>query len=519
MRSENSLSVIYRILSKHSMLYNQKEVEKTFFSDPNYPSLLSLINTLSACNLKCTPYHTTIDILLNQKNHCLVYLVLHDKEIFASIENKNAQTVTYYDGKIKNITLDAFEKSWNGIMVLIENYDSKTSFHSHFFRKKSIYLLILIALVMLFSFFKAKYDLVPAIIPTLSSIGWMVAIYMMRLETDKNLYSGFCQINSRLDCRSAIHSPISKILRFISLAEVNFLFFSILTISCLIAGDSFLTICSLGAFLSVCSFPFLLFLAIYQAFIIKRWCIFCLITTSIYLLIGGGFFFIYPYASEIIHTQMHIFTFIFSSCLSLIFLMTTRNYLHKEMESRNYEINLLSLKRDPVVLGRLLCDENSTINIDTDKGFILGTLDAPFSITTVLSPYCQYCGTVSKEMFQLLDSHFDQVRWNIFFDGVPDSIVSPFNKKQLMWGELYLKDKDLFAHHFRKSINQQSLSLKEIEISEQTKKYFKNQVNELHKNQIKKIPTILINGSILSKHYQIKDLCYILTDISQMTEL
>lgn len=87
------------------------------------------------------------------------------------------------------------------------------------------------------------------------------------------------------------------------------------------------------------------------------------------------------------------------------------------------------------------------------------------------------------------------------------------NNQQLHWEEIYKLNKDEFVNELHKFANDKNNKTTKIKASEQTKRDFFNRLKLLEANRIDKSPTILINGKILSRYYNIRDFKYIINDL------
>ena len=110
--------------------------------------------------------------------------------------------------------------------------------------------------------------------PLLVYAGLIISYHLIQIEADRNYYSKFCQISSKINCRKVIASKVHLFSYRISLADCNFLIFSTIIVCLLISNE--LTVFMLVSIFSLCLTPILIILVVYQAFILKYWCLLCL---------------------------------------------------------------------------------------------------------------------------------------------------------------------------------------------------------------------------------------------------
>lgn len=501
---ESTLFVLIKLLNKLQITHDEEEIKLQLMSDPQYPSLLSITNILDFLDISYTPVQTTFEHLKNSKLYSIIHIKENSSSNFATIENIDNNTVTYYDGDIHIVPIHHFKEVWSGVSVFINSTKSlpqKTPF-----TYKNIFYLIYIILGSLFLF--SKYQGIYFIMPLLAYIGLIISYYLMRIETDKNYYSKFCQISSKINCRKVIASNVHLLSYHISLADCNFLIFSTITISLLISNE--LPVSTVVSIFSLCLIPILIILVVYQAFILKYWCLLCLCTSFIYLFIGGCYFiYLNDYNIDFPLLQYEI---IKNLTLSFIIALTITLALKRHLETlillKSERIASFTLKRNYDVIQNLLT-EGEFIDLNYKNTMFLGDKDSYLSITTIITPFCPYCKAIVKEMLYLYNAY--PIKWVIILNGSPSFL--DINNQQLHWEEIYKLNKDKFVSELRKFANGKNSRTTNIKVSEQTKRDFFNRLKLLEANKIDKSPTILINGKVLSRYYNIRDFKYIINNL------
>lgn len=499
----STLFVLIKLLNKLKITHNEEEIKLQLMSDPQYPSLLSVTNTLDFLNISYTPVQTTFEHLKNSKLYSIIHIKENSSSNFATIENIDNNTVSYYDGDIHTVPIYHFKEIWSGVSVSINS----TKFQKEsFFTGKNFFHLIYILLGSLFLL--SKHQGVYFITPLLAYAGLIISYHLIQIEADKNYYSKFCQISSNINCRKTIAPKVHLLSHRISLADCNFLIFTTITICLLISNE--LPILTAVSVFSLCLIPILIILIVYQAFILKYWCLLCLCTSLIYLLIGGCYF-IYLNDNNINLTLLQYEitqNLTLSFIIALTITITLKRNLKTSILLKSERIASFTLKRNYKVIRNLLT-EGEFIDLNYQNAIFLGNKDSYLSITTIITPFCPHCKTLVKEMLHLSNTY--PIKWVIILNGTPS--FPDINNLQLYWEEIYKLNKDEFVNELHKFANGKKSSTTNIKVSEQTKRDFFNRLKSLEVNKINKSPTILINGKVLSRYYNIHDFKYIINNL------
>lgn len=507
---ESTLFVLLRLLSKLKITHDKEDIKLRLLSDAQYPSLLSITNILDFLEISYIPVKTDFEHLKNSKLNSIIHIKDKSDSSFATIESIKNKTVTYYDGDMHTIPTNIFKEIWSEVAVFIKPPKAQKNLS---LTLKRLIPIIYAFLGLLFILTKFQREL--CLIPLLVYVGIIISFHLMQIEIDKSYYSKFCQINSKFNCQKVVAPKIHLFSYRISLADCNFLIFSTITICMLISNELTIFIYLIAIF-SLCLTPILVFLIAYQAFILKHWCLLCLCTSFIYLLIGGCYFFYFNnyklnislFSSEI------ILIFILSFFIASAIILSLKKHLEILVQYKSERITSFTLKRNYYVLQQLLT-EGEYMDLEYQNAISLKNKNSSITISTVITPFCPHCKVVIKEMLYLLKKH--PIEWIIIWNGtisLPD-----INKEQLGWEELYKTDKQEFIHELYRFANGKQYKVTNIKVSEQTKKEFLSKLRLLKANKIDKFPTILINGKILSKYYTVHDFRYIFNELIEVKKL
>lgn len=134
---DSTLFVLIRLLNKLKIAHDEEEIRLQLISEPQYPSLLSITNILDFLNIKYTPVQTTFEYLKNSELNSIIHINKNSSSNFATIENIDSNTVTYYDGDIHTVSIYSFKELWSGVAIFINS--TKFQKNLSFIRQKRLY--------------------------------------------------------------------------------------------------------------------------------------------------------------------------------------------------------------------------------------------------------------------------------------------------------------------------------------------------------------------------------------------
>lgn len=316
----------------------------------------------------------------------------------------------------------------------------------------------------------------------------------------KNICSIF---NKNQDCNHVLNSKASILFGVFDLSEIGLGYFA----SNLLIIFYFIELYDYSSILSICSLIFTFWSVIYQKYVLKEWCILCLIVCLLLWFlnfINYGFGLInYPFLN---FHDMIIFLLIYLSTLMIIHFIHSRysNYIKTNalLEENG------SFKFDEDVFNAILNLSKKEF-IDPSLGITWGNKNANNVITVVSNPYCRPCKEMHhklKEMMHEMDLGYKiqyiLVTYNtemeksiVLFIGLSNILSnSDFEKFLDKWfnsnsKEAFFKQKYSFSFDNKKILE---------EVNRQ--KEFVRSLN------INATPTIFFNGYLLPNMYNIEDL-------------
>jgi uncharacterized membrane protein len=339
-------------------------------------------------------------------------------------------------------------------------------------------------------------------------------------------FESFCNRNEFFDCNKVLNSNASKIIYTISLAEIGTVYFltGIFLILLNLLNDFQNGIHLFLIYGSLSALPFVLFSFIYQKFIIKKWCPFCLGVIGL-ILIENFVFLLFP--EKIFLNKSFLFVgmaFVLSLTIGILIVSFFKKLLNAQADSFNSKLQSLRIKRNPVVLASVF-GRQKIAEVPKNHNIFIGDSNAPFVITTLLSPMCKPCKKLAGQIIELLKKHPSCFYWQIRFDGIENN-AGNLNKIQLQLMQLCNREKDenlklkiISAWYSRQSFKWFSSKYPFQEISPEINSSFAEVIIENKKFGFKKVPGLWVNDKELPSDYSVADLPYLTTDFKLFLHL
>lgn len=516
-----NFNYLFQYLEKENATIDKTEFEFQIQSHPEYPSLLSIADTLSFFNidnLATRIEKEQIDIL---PTRFIVYLneELNAPSLFL-VEKRGENYSILKDKSTNTISRQELEQRWLEIVLVVEKPEiepitiDKKNLNGLFFS-----LLILAFGSVLYSLNATFKEILFLLFPTIGVL-FSVAALKDLFDAKSELLNSFCNMTASTSCASVVGSnkwKIFEIVNFSDLSMVFFsfqfmgLFFSILTNN----TDSFFT---LQKILLVFAVPVIFASLYYQKFVEKKWCPICLVIIIIILLELGYLFvfqngiFILGVASILLNGLVFISVLI--AWLGLKKLLTSQKEL-KEFQfkgsrfMRNYEI----------FKNTLLASDKTNYEPLSSGNLVVGNENAPLKITLVTNPFCGYCKEAHTIVEEILKKHKDSLCVDFRFNFNVEDDNEPSKKVHQKLVRIYFDNgQEAFMkalHDWFENKDESQLIVSEKSVITDLKindilqeQYLMNQANE-----ISFTPAIIINQHLYPKMYERKELVYFINDL------
>lgn len=535
-KQENCIEVTSKLLGALNVKVTSSTLEKDIIFHPDYPSLLSISDTLGKYGVDNISVKIQPSKLHQLPLPCIVQIKSFETndDLFSIIKSIDSSGLTYYDPlKLQWVktTLKDFVLLWpTGIALFTDAANAhgekdylknKRKEHQSNITKYSTFLampaLVLVLIVMTF-LQNGSVAIIPSVYFILTLSGVMIGEALLWYELDQNnaLLQQICSTGKKVNCAAVLNSKASKVLG-INWSTIGLMYFAVCLFIQMLIGLSNPITLSLLAWLNMLAVPFVFFSVYYQWRIAKQWCVLCLCVQGVLVLQLVTSFLNDWHILITIKTLLPTVHLILIACIiSFVIVNLLLSALRSTKENKSNLAELQRLKHNPQIFEALLEKQKKiTGNID-GLGVLLGNSEATYKLIKVCNPYCSPCAKAHLPIDELLQSHPDLQVQIIFTAENIDGDIRATTVKHLLaiaknnsestvkkaLDEWYLaknKDYKLFASKFpiKGELKQQDTNVEAMS-------------RWCNDNNIMFTPTFFVNGYQLPEMYSVSDLRYLI---------
>lgn len=407
---------LFLYLEKENISTDKSEYEFQMESHPDYPSLLSISDTLNFFNIETFVARVGFEDVDNLPDRFIAHLntELSDPQLYFIEKTGNYYFCTN-DKKPFKIIKTELEKRWTGIVLLIEKPETTKKSESK--KKQLIWLLPLFAtiLFLLFvfrtqnSWFESFFFIFPIL-----GILFSVAALKELFGTKSELLNSFCNLTATTSCSSVIDSKKWNLFSYFDLSSLSIVFYTtqLVTLFCFVLNNATVFFFSLQKILLFCAIPVIVMSIYYQKQIEKKWCPVCLAISTILMAELG-------YLHLFVATN---FNFTLSSILLLGFIFTLvafvwvklKNTLLKQKELKEFQLKGNRFMRNYTVFKNSLVSKARVSLPDTP--IILGNKDSKTEISIISSPFCGYCEKAHHILEEIITTNSNDLKVKVYFN-------------------------------------------------------------------------------------------------------
>ena len=324
----NISRLLYKVLKLYGVAITRRTIEQTIHTHPDFPSIRCLSDALDEWRVKHVVMKLTIENLKDLGVPVLAQLK-NEEYVWVSRTTENDAYVENVSNRAKKIGLDRFEKEFSGVVLAIE--DTTESGEPDFRKKRRLEMKDkcfsyafaggFILLLSLLTFFSWLHDDILPLLPKLllvfvNATGCYISYILIRQEKNQSgrLIQKFCTAGSHIDCNKVTQSPYSKFFGLISLAEAG--------MACFVSVILWIALAPISSdwcmplwWCFVATLPLTVWSLFTQAFLIRKWCLFCCVIVLLLWINTGILYFSIPYFG--------FFPVVESALLALLMLVCT----------------------------------------------------------------------------------------------------------------------------------------------------------------------------------------------------
>jgi uncharacterized membrane protein len=509
--------IAYNYLLGCNIKVSKDYFEQRIKSHPNYPALLSLIDTLNELDLENKAVQAEEKNILQFSFPFLAQTpkAVNGFEIVPSIE--------YYERN-----KEKFLNRWEGIAVMVKSGQTiNNQEHEKFLKKKKENdgKLILASLVGFFFYSVITVlNFYPAfaVFSFLSICGIAISslIILHKFGKSNSFVQRFCDSGKSHDCDLVLNSRVSEIIKGVHFGDIGFIYFLGITFYYLFSGiggfgrHAF----ALLTLPSCLAFVFSFFSVYYQWKIVKAWCKMCVMTIAIIWLQAILSFFYVAETKQIIFNPQILLQFSLAFLLAFGWLLI-KPLIKIKLDDKESAIKLLKWKRNPDIFQALLQQQPYVDTFVSRNPVQFGKVDSPLQLTIVSNPFCRPCAIAHKELEELYKRFSGLVSLNVIFlvksatdkedrktiavEHILEAILSTNNKLQVLheWFETMNIEKWEEKYPCIQNSN--------VLIHLQNYEYW------LQNNIVPHTPLIYMNGNLFPKQYVLKDIESLAIELSE----
>jgi uncharacterized membrane protein len=507
------IQLVSQYLSLNFYLNVKEEFEESFLSHPNYPSVFAITDSLDMLSIE----NIAIKVPKEQLGELPIsFLALFETDLVLVTKNEKVIQIESEKGVKTTLTIDDFCKGWSGVIIAIEP-NVVIATEKEFNTKWMTYSFPVLSLILLSIFFN-YYSVSNAILLFSSIVGILVSIFIVqeKLGFKNEIVSKFCNINSNTSCDSVIQSQKGEINKWMSFTDLPLLFFSVNTVSILLNP---MYSCKIIILLSLVSFPIVGYSIWIQKFKIKKWCMLCLVVSTLLVLQGlVGYFLQQPLLSN---TILNDFSYLFSivACTSLWFMI--KPVLESKVKAETEVKELKKFKRNYSVFKFLSNEVPVNEGFAKLQGLEFGNPQSSVALTIILSPSCGHCHKAFEEAISLVHKYPEKVFLNVLFNINPENNDNPY--KAIV--ENLLEINTAYPERTEKAISDWHIHKIGLDpwlkkwrvgvVSMKVNQQIQQQYDWCLANEFNYTPVKIINGKLFPNEYSISELKYFINDFSE----
>ena len=510
--------LLFKVLKAYGISITQHTITQTVLAHPDYPSIRCISDALDRWKVK----HVVLKLSLERLRALDIPVVAPLKKgEYVWVTRITDSKVHYWSnsGKEKVESYERFEKEWTGVALAIEDVtdagDSDYKKERNKEVKKNIFRYAFaggfVVLVAMLTFFSWANDSILSLFPKLllllvSAAGCYISytLIMQEKRQTNRLVQKFCKAGTHIDCNQVTASRYSKLFGMISWAELGMAYFTVVILWIAIAPvsvDWLLPLC----WLLLAPLPFTVWSLFTQAFLIRKWCLFCCATVVLLWINAGILYFVTSFDCTVPVVESSLLALLFLVCTAAVLYVSKTNESHDPYSEQR---ETARVKYDYKTIQSQISETQYETN---DIGFVWGNSQSSHEITLYVSIACSHCGNAVKEFGRLTEIYPDLCFRLVFAVNTDDfdhksniivrhliSLYKTMNKNEFFdmldaWYTTLNKKLEALQKAYPATSIQDNKEMDSLyQFSQQTK--------------IGYTPAIVLGGRLLSQLYSYKDL-------------
>lgn len=514
------LNYLFQYLEKEGITIDKTEFLYQIKSHPDYPSLLSISDTLSFFSIENQAIQVdSSEIELVPDAFIALLTKDHGHQHLYLVEQKDDKYFLFSEGKNVEISKAELIEKWRGIVLLVEKSDDveikpKRSFA---WILPSFCLVLFLAVVYLL-----KTDLKTKLFFGFPAIGFLFSIAALKdlFETKNELINKFCSISTSTSCTTVVGSDKWAIFKLINFSDLSVVFFT----SQFIGLFSFLLAGNTAAFFNIqiillfASLPVTVLSLYFQKFVEKKWCPICLVIVTLIVAELGYLLVTRTFSFSISINSILLFGLLFLVVANSWFALKKTLVTQKELKEFKLKANRF-LRNYQIFKNSLLSKEKVDLPF---THIVLGNRESNVQITILTNPFCGHCKDAHEVIERILEKYGKTIQIKIIFK---TDLEQENEERKLFFRTLmgiYIENgEETFKHALNdwfhhKNIEKwlekyqlEAINIKKIDAT------FNLQNNWCKTNDFNFTPEIFVNGYVFPEAYERENLELYITELTE----
>lgn len=515
----NSYNFLFKYFEKENIYIDKSEFIFQVSSHPNYPSVLSIIDTLDFFGIENAMIKVDLFEINILPKRFVVLLENNNNETQLYLIEKDGYDLVLFDenNKRKKITKESIKERWSGIILLVEN--NKVEMIPSKSKKTNLFFgITFISLFLLFLFFtESDFKIKFLFFFNLLGLIFSFAIIRELFDSKNDFFNKFCNLTESTSCSSVVNSDKWSFFKIINLSDLSILFFVFqfvgLFFSILLNIErNFIDVIF---YLLLMASPLFFISIYYQKFVEKKWCPLCLViilislSEMIYIHFWINFSNVFPLNLFLLFSSLFV-------CISYLWILI-KEILVEKKELKEFKLKALKFQRNYEIFKNSLLSSTKIILPKTP--IVLGNKNSKTIVTVITNPFCGHCQKVHEIVDKILDTNNDiQVQLII-----KTNLENEDQKRRKFYTSIInnfiQKDENYFINSFKDWFNNKDVDkwLNKYEHWNSNEmiinSFYDNNYNWCVQNNFNYTPAIFINGFEYPKQFERDNLIFYIKEI------
>ncbi len=509
---------LFHYLEKENITIDKNEFEIQIQSHPDYPSLLTISDTLSFFNIDNGAMRIDVSEIVLLPDCFIALLSEEVKEPQMYFIEKKGNSYFYTNDK-KPIAITEMELKlrWKEIVLLVEKPEKEEAIQPP---KDYLSLALQITVVMLFVLVLSQFEasLSTQFFILLPIIGILLSIAAMKdlFGTKSELINSFCNMTSTTSCATVVGSNKWKIFEIVNFSDLSVIFFAsqFLGLLVFLFSGSIKVYFEIQQILLLAAVPVLVLSLYYQKYVENKWCPICLVIISIILSELGYLIVFHNDAFSLSFNGLIVFGFVFLSVM--LSWSALKKLLTNQKELKELHLKSLRFERNYTLFKNSLLAKNK-IELPQSP-LILGNKESETIITVISNPFCGHCKEAHEIMDAILAKHHNDLQIQVILKTNLET-ENEVNKKlfRSLMGIYKQEGETAFTIALKGWFDNKNIeewfSLFPINITTEFDTVFNNQYKWCKENDYNFTPAIFVNGYEFPKIYDRKNLEFYISEL------